>query len=75
MPEPTAVPIHTDFIPLDAFLKWAGLVGTGGEAKQVIQSGSLRVNGEPELRRGRKLVEGDLISLGNSAWRITCANR
>lgn len=75
MPEPTTVPINTDFIPLDAFLKWAGLVGSGGEAKQLIHSGSLHVNGKTELRRGRKLVEGDLVSLGSAVWRITRANR
>ena len=49
---------------LDQFLKWQGLVGTGGEAKFRIQQGAVRVNGELELRRGRKLQPGDRVQLG-----------
>lgn len=52
-----------DFIKLDQFLKWQGLVDTGGQAKLVIQDGLVRVNGEVETRRGRKLREGDRVSL------------
>ena len=44
-------------------MKWAGAVQTGGEAKLLIQSGEVRVNGKPETRRGRKLMEGDRISV------------
>tara|TARA_B100001250_G_scaffold384840_1_gene380053 strand:+ start:664 stop:852 length:189 start_codon:yes stop_codon:yes gene_type:complete len=50
---------------LDQFLKFHGLVGTGGEAKIVISEGSVRVNGFEERRRGRKLVDGDCISFAD----------
>jgi ribosome-associated protein len=48
-------------IKLDQFLKLAQVVATGGQAKQLIQDGQVRVNGEVELRRGRKLVAGDVV--------------
>ncbi len=51
-------------IKLDSFLKWQGLVETGGHAKQLIQGGEVRVNGEVETRRGRKLRAGDRVELG-----------
>ncbi|NDG03507.1 MAG: RNA-binding S4 domain-containing protein, partial [Synechococcaceae bacterium WBB_34_004] len=49
---------------LDQFLKFQGLVGTGGEAKLLIQGGKVRVNGQIESRRGRKLQAGDRVELG-----------
>jgi len=48
---------------LDQFLKWQGLVGTGGEAKQRIQAGDIKVNGIVETRRGRQLATGDAVAL------------
>ena len=51
-------------ITLGQFLKAAGLVHTGGEAKYVISSGLVTVNGESETRRGRHLDGGDTISCG-----------
>ena len=48
---------------LDQYLKWKGLVFTGGEAKQRIQGGDVRVNGAVETRRGRQLVAGDRVVL------------
>ena len=48
---------------LDQFLKWKGWVSTGGEAKQRIQMGEVRVNGSIERRRGRQLVPGDRVVL------------
>ena len=50
------IPITTDYIKLDALLKFAGLVGTGGEAKQVIESELVRVNGEICTMRGKRCV-------------------
>ena len=47
---------------LDQFLKWNNLVSSGGEAKVYIRSGKVRVNGEVELRRGRKLDPGDKVN-------------
>jgi len=49
---------------LDQFLKFHGLVVTGGEAKLLIQGGKVRVNGQIESRRGRKLQAGDQVELG-----------
>lgn len=46
-------------------LKASGIVGTGGEAKVMIQYGEVRVNGEIETRRGRKLKIGDVIEVGD----------
>ena len=53
--------IETEFIRLDAFLKFAALVGTGGEAKQAIESELVSVNGEICTMRGKKLRKGDKI--------------
>ena len=46
---------------LDQFLKWQNLVSSGGEAKIFIKSGSVKVNGVIETRRGRKLNKGDIV--------------
>ena len=46
---------------LDQFLKWHNFVSSGGEAKILIKSGSVKVNGEIETKRGRKLVKGDKV--------------
>ena len=54
--------ISTEYIKLDAFLKFAGAAGTGGEAKLRIADGQVRVNGEVCTRRGRKLRPGDTVS-------------
>ena len=54
--------IHTEFIKLQDALKYANLVYTGGEAKQVIQDGMVKVNGEACLMRGKKLYPGDKFS-------------
>lgn len=64
--------IETEYITLDAFLKWAGVADTGGHAKALIASGEVSVNGEVELRRGRKLRPGDRVAVrGAGQWRIT----
>ena len=46
---------------LDQFLKWNNIAASGGEAKTLIQNGHVKVNGEIEKRRGRKLVKGDKV--------------
>ena len=51
---------------LDQFLKWNNIVSTGGEAKMLINSGHVSVNGEIEKRRGRKLKIGDVIKFSNN---------
>jgi ribosome-associated protein len=55
--------MDAETIKLDQFLKLMGVVQTGGEAKLLIQNGDVKVNGAVEIRRGRKLVEGDRISV------------
>ena len=55
---------------LDQFLKWQGLVGTGGEAKFRIQRGDVRVNGSLEQRRGRKLQPGDRVNLAGQELEV-----
>ena len=57
------IEITTEFIKLDALLKFAGAVETGGEAKQVIQDGQVSVNGEVCPMRGKKLRPGDVAEL------------
>ena len=49
------VKISTEFIKLDQFLKWLAVVESGSEAKQVILDGMVKVNGDVEIRRGRKI--------------------
>ena len=55
------ITIHTEFIKLDALLKYAALVGTGGEAKTVIADGLVSVNGEVCTMRGKKIRPGDRV--------------
>jgi len=54
---------HTEPITLNDFIKTLGLVGTGGQAKMLIQSGEVLVNGVCETRRRRKLKAGDVVEL------------
>jgi ribosome-associated protein len=56
--------LKTEFIELDNMLKAMDLVGSGAEARQCIQSGSIKVNGEVESRIRRKLRSGDLVEFG-----------
>jgi ribosome-associated protein len=51
-------------------LKAADLAGSGGEAKVVIQGGEVRVNGEVETRRGRRLKEGDVVEVGDERLEV-----
>ncbi|HET9964053.1 MAG TPA: RNA-binding S4 domain-containing protein [Rubrobacter sp.] len=51
-------------------IKASGLVGTGGEAKVLIQAGEVSVNGEVETRRGRRLEEGDVVEVGDERLEI-----
>ena len=55
--------IHTEYIKLEALLKYAGLAETGGEAKLLIQDGQVSVNGQVCTMRGKKLRGGDTVTL------------
>ena len=57
------VKIQTEFIKLDALLMFAGVTETGGEAKEAIQAGEVKVNGEVCTMRGKKLRPGDVVTL------------
>ncbi len=60
-----------DTLDLQDFLKMAGLVDTGGEAKFRIQNGEVTLNGETETRRRRKLRRGDVVSLHGLEHTVT----
>lgn len=64
------VTIKDEFIKLGQALKLAGLVGSGVEAKIVVQDGQVEVNGEIDTRRGRKLVEGDVVTFHGESFKI-----
>lgn len=56
-----AVEISDEFIKLGQLLKLAGMVGSGVEAKIVIQNGEVKVNGEVDTRRGKKIYPQDVV--------------
>ena len=68
-----AVPIQTEFIKLQDAMKYANIVYSGGEAKQLIIDGQVKVNGEVCTMRGKKLYPGDRFSfMGHNI--LICAN-
>ncbi|WP_368489258.1 RNA-binding S4 domain-containing protein [Clostridium sp. BJN0013] len=64
------IKVNTDIIRLDSFLKWCGAVSQGCEAKIFIKDGMVKVNGEVETRRGRKLFKGYIVEFGGNTYRI-----
>lgn len=64
------IAIQTEYIKLEALLKFAGLCGTGGEAKNVIQDGLVQVNGEACLMRGKKIRAEDTVSYAGKTLRV-----
>jgi ribosome-associated protein len=68
-----ALALRGEHITLDALLKATGLAGSGGAAKVLIADGLVRVNGEVETRRGRKLRAGDEVMLAAARVRIEAA--
>ena len=67
------ITIETEFIKLDALLKFAALTATGGEAKQVIADGMVAVNGEPCTMRGRKIRPGDEVTFAGHTLHVQSA--
>ena len=65
------VPIGGDGIRLGQFLKFAGLLDSGGDVKEAIVDGFVRVNGEVDRRRGRQLQPGDLVSFEGHTVRVS----
>ena len=64
------IKIETDIIKLDSFLKWAGIASLGSEAKFYIKNEDIKLNGEIETQRGKKLVKGDIIEFNNEYYKI-----
>lgn len=64
------IKLKDEFIKLGQALKAAGLVETGAEAKDVIQEGLVKVNGEVDTRRGKKLYSGDLVTYNGEEIKI-----
>ena len=60
--------VREEYIKLGQAFKAAGFCERGSDAKEVILEGTVYVNGEPELRRGRKLYDGDVVSSGD--WQL-----
>ncbi len=67
------IAIETEYIKLDALLKFAALVGTGGEAKMVIADGLVKVNGEVCMMRGKKIRPGDTVQFDAFQVEVTQA--
>lgn len=67
------IEITTEFIKLDALLKFAGLCETGGEAKLCVEDGFVKVNGEVCLQRGKKIRPGDTVELDGEAVEVASA--
>ena len=70
----TDITITTEFIKLQDLLKLANLVGTGGEAKIVIQNGDVSVNGEVCTVRGKKIRPGDMVAFDGKELTVSYAN-
>ena len=64
------ITIQGDFIKLDALMKFSALAESGGEAKQLIADGLVKVNGEVCLMRGKKLFPGDTVSFDGQTVKV-----
>jgi len=70
MPEIRDIATRDDVIRLGQFLKLADVVAAGSDAKMLLAEGAVSVNGEPETRRGRQLVKGDVVTVGEQQLRV-----
>ena len=69
------IQIHTEYIKLQDLLKFANLVETGGEAKELIQGGEVQVNGETCTMRGKKIRPGDVVAFDGQKLTVSYADR
>ena len=69
------VAVRGDGIRLGQLLKLAGVADSGADAKALLLEGAVRVNGEPEARRGRQLAAGDVVQARGDAIRVVVAER
>lgn len=70
---PREIPIRGEMIRLGQLLKLADVIDSGAEARELLAGGEITVNGEPELRRGRQLHPGDVVSAGELELRVVPA--
>jgi ribosome-associated protein len=70
MAAPREVTIRDETIRLGQLLKLAGLADSGAEARELVQDGAARVNGQVETRRGRQLRRGDLVDVRGTTVRV-----
>ncbi|MDR1328424.1 MAG: RNA-binding S4 domain-containing protein [Oscillospiraceae bacterium] len=73
IPVVQTIAVKDEFIKLDSLLKLAGAVSTGGEAKELIQSGQVLVDGIPVTARGRKIKDGMTVRVRNKILRVKAA--
>lgn len=64
------IKISTEWIKLDAFMKWAAIVSSGSEAKMFIQDELVKVNDVIEVRRGRKLYKNDIVEFNENKYKV-----
>jgi len=64
------IEIKTEYIKLDSALKYCGVAENGAHAKELVLDGEVTVNGEIELRRGRKLYKGDVFKIFDEEYEI-----
>ena len=69
-PEPVDVVIRERSIRLGQLLKLAGLAASGANARELVQNGQVLVNGEVDVRRGRQLHRGDLVTVADETVRV-----
>lgn len=64
------IKINTEYIKLDSALKYCGLAESGVFAKEIIKNGEVKVNGETEMRRGKKLYKNDKFEFNGEVYEI-----
>lgn len=65
------IQLHSEPVELNKILKFEGIVGSGGEAKTVIGDGQVKVNGEVETRKRKKIVSGDIIEFMGEQYTVS----
>lgn len=70
MTAPREIPIRDETIRLGQLLKLAGLAASGAAARELVQDGAARVNGDVETRRGRRLQRGDIVDVAGDTVRV-----
>ena len=68
--KPTEILINTDYITLGQFLKLADIIESGGEAKMFLAENEVKIDGEPDNRRGRKIRGGEVVEVLGQKYEI-----